>query len=57
MGALLLARWLWLPVPVWIAGAFAARLIPAYAGLCFAITSVIALALGAWQLHAHSTER
>ncbi|MCA8926057.1 MAG: serine/threonine protein kinase, partial [Planctomycetes bacterium] len=51
LGGLTLARWLWLQVPIWLVGAFAARLLPAYAGLCFASFGLLALAVGAWQLY------
>jgi len=51
LGGLLLVPWLWLQVPIWVAGAFAARLFPGYAGLCFAVAAGFALAVGAWKLH------
>jgi hypothetical protein len=53
-GGLTLARWLWGPVPVLIAGAFAARLIPSHAGLCFAIVCSLFLGYSLWQLRARS---
>jgi eukaryotic-like serine/threonine-protein kinase len=51
LGGLLLARWLWLQVPVWVVGAFAARLLPGYAGLCFLTAGLIALGLGLGALY------
>ena len=50
LGGLTLARWLWLQVPIWLVGAFAARMFPSFAGLCLAISGALALGLGVWKL-------
>jgi serine/threonine-protein kinase len=52
VGAVTMARWLWCLVPIWILGAFAARWFSGYAGLCFASTSLIALAVAVWCIRA-----
>lgn len=50
LGGLMLASWLWHVVPVLLAAAFLARLIPSYAGLCFALSALSVLAYGMWRL-------
>lgn len=54
LGGVTLARWLWLQVPIWIAGVFAARIFPQYAGLCFVSASFLALGAGLWRLRSQS---
>ncbi|MCC7538176.1 MAG: protein kinase [Deltaproteobacteria bacterium] len=50
LGAVLLARWLWLQVPIWLFGAFLVRAIPDVAGLVFAIAGLLAFGLGLWRV-------
>lgn len=58
IGGLTLARWLWLQVPVWLAGAFAARVWPDVAGLVFACTGSVCLIIGARMVRpSHAASR
>ncbi|HEX5061490.1 MAG TPA: serine/threonine-protein kinase [Kofleriaceae bacterium] len=46
LGAVTLARWFWLFVPLFCGGALVARLAPQLAGMTFASTATLALAIG-----------
>ncbi|MEZ4410986.1 MAG: serine/threonine-protein kinase [Polyangiales bacterium] len=50
IGGITLARWLWLQVPLWLAGAVAARVWPGVAGLVFACTGTACLIVGVRKL-------
>jgi len=52
LGAIILAPWLGPQVPIWIAGALAARIFAPYAGLCFVVSAILAFAVGGWRLTA-----